>query len=56
MVEQVLRRPIGHPDTGDPGKIAYSGYVPGGPKPVLKVVVSAAEPDLVISVMWRDWV
>lgn len=53
MVEWVLSHPIGPPDAGDPGKLAYCGYVHGGRKPVLKVVVSASDTHLVISVMWR---
>ena len=54
MIEWVLSHPVGGPDAGDFGKLAYSGYVQGGRKPVLKVVVDAADKEMIISVMWKD--
>jgi hypothetical protein len=54
QIKAVLARPIGEPDAGDPGKLTYGGYVTGGEKPALRVVVSATDRTHVISVMWRD--
>lgn len=54
MIKWVLSHSIGTPDAGDPGKLSYCGYVQGGRKPVLKVVVSAADTSLVITVIRRD--
>ncbi|HET9689758.1 MAG TPA: DUF4258 domain-containing protein [Acidimicrobiales bacterium] len=54
QVKDVLTRPIGQPDAGDPGKLSYVGYVSGGQKPMLKVVVSATDRTHIITTYWRD--
>lgn len=54
QVESVLRRPIGGAEAGDSGNVSYVGYVAGGAKPVLKVVVVAADRELVITAIWKE--
>ena len=51
-VEAAVSRPVGDPDAGSFGSIVTTGEAPGGRR--LKVVRSAADPELVISLYWVD--
>ena len=50
-VEAALRRPIGNPSPGEPGKVVIEGHAPGGR--ILKVCVQAADHNVVVSAWWR---
>ena len=51
-VEAAVNRPIGDPDAGNLGSIVTTGQAPGGRR--LKVVRSAADLELVISLYWQE--
>ena len=52
-VQQALNRPAGRPVPGRrPDTMCIRGYA--GHRGVLKVIMSAADPKLVVSVMWEE--
>ena len=50
-VATALRRPIGDPSPGEPGKIVIEGHAPGGK--ILKVCVLATDHETVVSAWWQ---
>jgi hypothetical protein len=50
-VVTALRRRIGQPSPGEPGKIVVEGHAPGGK--ILKVCVLATDHETVIPAWWR---
>lgn len=52
-IDAVMRRPIRGPLPGSgPGTVVFVGSATGGR--MLKVVVSAVDPTIVVSVMWES--
>lgn len=51
-VERALARRIGEPLPGKGGTIWIRGHAPGGR--ILKILVRAAEPDYVVTVVWEE--
>lgn len=49
-VEMALRKRIGNPKPGDPGKIVIQGHAAGGR--ILNVCVPIADDNLVITAYW----
>lgn len=51
-VDAALRRRVGNPEPGEPGTIWIRGY--GAGSRILKVCVTMADEDFVITAAWPD--